>query len=112
MSKKPEQIIADWRGDAQVLRSRGHGHDADLLEKCADEMDAGLGGFLKWLSEGEAMLKSGRSKDYFRNHFAEWSALGLAELRNNARFFRNVIVPQRAHASAARLAGLRGERAG
>lgn len=110
--KSPEQVITDWRGDAQVLRSRGHGHDADLLEKCADEIGGALGGFLKWLTEGEAMLKSGRSKDYFRSHFAEWAALGLAELRNNQRFYRSVIVPQRAHASAAKLAGLRGERAG
>lgn len=110
--KSPEQVIADWRGDAQALRGRGHPHDADLLEKCADEMGGALGGFLKWLAESEAMLKSGRSKDYFRNHFAEWSALGLAKTEGRSRFYRNVIVPQRAHASAARMAGLRGERAG
>lgn len=109
--KAPEQIIADWRGDAQSLRSRGHGHDADLLEQCADEMQAALGGFLTWMSEPDARLKSGRSQDYFRDHFAEWQMLGLAKLEGKTRYFRSVIVPQRVHASAARLAGLRGEKA-
>jgi hypothetical protein len=112
MAKSPEQIIADWRGDAQALRARGHSHDADLLDQCADEMAGALGGFLAWLSEPDARLKSGRSIDYFRDHFAEWSSLGLAEMRGRTRYFRSVIVPQRAHASAARLAGMRGERAG
>jgi hypothetical protein len=110
--KQPEQVIADWRGHAQVLRARGHTRDADLLEQCAAEIDGSLGGFLKWMAEPDARLKSGRSKDYFRDHFAEWSVLGLAEMRGRTRYYRNVIVPQRAHASAAKAAGLRGERAG
>ena len=108
--KPPEQVIADWLGDAQVLRARGHIRDADLLERCASEMDVALGGFLKWISEPDARLKSGRSIDYFRDHFAEWSVLGLAELRGRTRYYRSVIVPQRVHASAARLAGERGEK--
>lgn len=110
--RPPEQIITDWRGDAQRLRVRGHSHDADLLEQCADEMQAALGGFLSWMSEPDARLKSGKSIDYFRDHFAEWSMLGLAETRGRTRYYRSVIVPQRVHASAARLAGQRGEKVG
>lgn len=108
--KTPEQVVADWRGDAAVLRSRGHVRDADLLETCADDIWRALAGFLEWLSEPDARLKSGRSQQYFRDHFTEWHALGLAELRGRTRYFRSVIVPQRSHISAARLAGLRGER--
>ena len=86
--------------------------DAELLETCADEMFTALFDYLEWLSEPDARLKSGRSRDYFRAHFAEWQALKMAEMRGRTRHFRSVIVPQRAHASAAKLAGFRGERAG
>lgn len=110
--RRPEQLLADWQGDAQVLRARGHTHDAEVLERCASEMQAALGPYLTWLSEPEARLKSGRGIAYFRSQFAQWTTLGLAELRGRQRYYRAAIVPQRAHASAARLAGLRGERAG
>lgn len=112
-SATPEQVITDWRGHAQVLRARGHGHDAALLEQCADEITTALGAFLVWVSEADAMLKSGRQIDYFRSRFAEWAAqsVPMAELRGRHRWYRSLIVPQRTHASAARMAGLRGEKA-
>ncbi len=32
-----EQLLADWRGDAAVLRRQGHARDAELIDRiCAD----------------------------------------------------------------------------
>ena len=106
----PETVLADWRGSAAVLRSRGHAHDAQILDQCADEMQAALGAYIVWISEPDAMLKSGRGVDYFRSRFPDWNAAGMAELRNGRRrWYRSLVVPQRTHASVARLAGLRGD---
>lgn len=112
-ARTPEQVIADWREHAKVLRMRGHAHDGDMLEKCADEITESMQPLLAWISEPDALLKSGRGVEYFRSRFPEWAsqALPLAELRGRQRWYRSIIVPQRAHASIARRAGLRGERA-
>lgn len=112
-TRTPEEVIADWRGSAQVLRARSHPHDAQLIEQCAEEITTAIRPLLTWLNEGEAMLRSGRKVDYFRTRFAEWASqpLPMAELRGRRRWYRALVVPQRVHVSAVKLAGLRGERA-
>lgn len=107
-----EQVLADWRGQAAVLRKRGHVHDAELLEQCAEEISntEPVRSALEWLSEGDARLKSGYGVEYFRSRFTAWRSAGLAELRGRRRFYRGIIVPQREHPSVARAAGFRGER--
>lgn len=112
-ARAPETVLADWRSHARILEARGHGHDAALLRQCADEIAPAIACLTDWMSEADARLKSGRGVDYFRTRFAEWvsAALPLAELRGRRRWYRAVVVPQRTHASAARLAGFRGDRA-
>lgn len=110
--KKPEDVLTDWREDAQVLRGRGHTRDAEALERCAEEIAASLAPFITWVSEPDAMLRSGRAVDFFRSRFGSWHSQGLAEMRGRTRYYRAAVIPLRAHPSVARLAGLRGERAG
>lgn len=109
--KTPEAVLTDWLGDAQVLRGRGHVRDAELLDRCAEEMKHALAPFLAWMSEADAMLRSGRGVEFFRSRFAGWQSQGLSEQRGRHRWYRAAVVPLRAHPSAARAAGLRGERA-
>lgn len=96
-----------------MLRRRGHSRDAELLESCADEISQAepVRALLTWLSESDCLLKSGYKTEYFRSRFGEWEAQGLAEKRGRRRYYRDIVCPQRKHASVARLHGLRGESA-
>jgi hypothetical protein len=110
MRRTLDETLATWAEDARVLERNGHRHDAQLIDRVLDSVREAARDYLTWLSESEAMLRSGRKVDFFRARFPEWASEGMAELRGRQRYYRQVIVPQRAHASAAYLAGLRGER--
>ncbi len=90
MSDEPrtlEQLLADWRGDAQALRRRGH--------------------YLRWLSEDDALLRSGRSHGWLRSQFPDWERAGHARREGRKRWYRMLVIPQRANTLAARAAGCR-----
>lgn len=102
-----EQVLADERGDAQVLRRNGHGRDADLAERICDKVAAAAEEYLRWLSEEDARLRSGWSVTRLRSHFGEWERQGHARRDGRRRLYRMLIVPQRANTLAARDAGRR-----
>ncbi len=102
-----EQVLADWRGDAQVLRRRGDVHLAEQLERCADEASAAAEDYIRWLTEDRARLRSGWSHARLRAHFPVWERQGHARRDGNRRLYRMLIVPQRANVFAAREAGRR-----
>ncbi len=39
----PTKLVATWRDDASILRLRGAGNIAEVLEGCANELEAALG---------------------------------------------------------------------
>jgi hypothetical protein len=101
-SLKPEQVIADWRGNAAVLRANGHKAQAESIEACCRDMATAFASYLDWLEESEAHARSGKSTDWLRGRFTEWEEQGLAEMRGRRRFYRRVIIPRRANLEAAR----------
>lgn len=105
--KDLEQVIADWRGDAAVLKSRGHTHDAKLLEDCADQAARSAEDYIRFLDEGSAQLRSGRSIEWLRTQFPKWESDGHARRVNGRRQYRKLIIPQRVNISAAREEGKR-----
>ena len=100
-----EQVLADARGDAQVLRRRGHGRDAELIEALCDQVAGAAEDYLRWISEEDAMLRSARSTEWLRGQFPEWERAGHARRVNGKRQYRQVIVPMRANVTAAAAAG-------
>jgi hypothetical protein len=110
MSDEPrplEQLLADWRGDAQVLRRRGHGHEAEQMERFAEAVATAAEDYLRWLSEDEALLRSGRSLGWLRSQFPEWQQAGHARRDGRTRWYRMLVIPQRANPLASRDAGRR-----
>ncbi len=110
MSDEPrtlEQLLADWHGDAQVLRRRGHDREADEMERCAEAVSRAAEDYLRWLSEDEALLRSGRSPGWLRSQFPEWERAGHARRDGRKRWYRMLVIPQRANTIAARAAGRR-----
>lgn len=110
MTETLEQVIADARGQAAVLRSHGHSTQAKSIEQLADDVSACMRAYLTMLSDSEAMLRSGWSLGRLRGKFAEWERAGFAVLDpRGKRRYRECIVPTRADRSSARLAGERGD---
>ena len=103
-----EQVLADLHEDLQALRRRGVALvPVEQLEHFADEIAQGAEDYLRWLSEDEALLRSGRSLGWLRKQFPEWEQAGHARREGRKRYFRMLVVPQRANALAAREAGRR-----
>lgn len=102
-----EQVLADARGDAARLRFHGHKAQADSLEAVCEAVAGAAEEYLRWLSEENACLRSGRSRKWIRARFPEWEAQGHARLRGRHREYRMVIVPKDANRIAAREAGRR-----
>ncbi len=100
-----EDVLADERGAAAVLRARGHPRDADLIEGVCERVARAAEPYLTWLSETDAKLRSGKSSDWLRSRFALWSSQGLARwspMNKRARQYRELIVPVRPHLDAVR----------
>ncbi|HEU4589024.1 MAG TPA: hypothetical protein VFS11_10265 [Gemmatimonadales bacterium] len=105
MTQEPqtlEHLLADWRGDAAVLRRQGMAERAALLEQHADAVRRVAEPWLRKLWEDEACLKSGHHPRWFKARHAEWEEMGLAGTEGRRRWYRDAIVPQRKHLSAAR----------
>lgn len=102
-----EQVLADWRESAQALRRTGHGPTADLVERIVRETESAAEEYLRWLSEEDAMLRSGKRRTWLRARFAEWERGGNARRDGRKRQYRMVIVPQGADTLGARDAGRR-----
>ena len=104
-------VLADFRGDAAVLRRAGHGRDADLLERVADQVSEAAEEWLLWLSETDAALRCGRSREWLRARFADWLRDGHARHTGKERQYRACVIPRRSNVSAARQAGIEAARA-
>lgn len=100
-----EQVLADARGDAAVLRRAGHTADAQLIERICDQVANAAEDYLRWLTEEDAALRSGRSLTWIRSRFSEWEREGHARRDGRRRLYRQVVIPQRANPTAAREAG-------
>lgn len=110
IGKRLEQVLADHRGEAQVLRANGHKAQADSIERVCEDVALAARDYLDWLDEDEAMLRSAKSRDFFRSRFPDWEAQGLAEWRKKRRYYRRIIVPRRANLEAARAQAARDAR--
>ncbi len=112
MATEPlEQVLADVRGEAQVLRKHQDNRTADVIDGIVDRVKAAAEDYITWVNESEANLASGRAIAWFRARYPEWADAGHARLNaKGQREYRLVVIPRRANISAAREAGRRGER--
>jgi len=101
-------VIADWRGDAAVLRRNGNAAGADILERCAREAAASAEEWLLWLSEGDAALRAGRSVSWVRGRFEQLRREGHArQTSKHTRIYRACAIQTKADVVGAAEAGRR-----
>jgi len=105
MPRTLEEVLADWSEQANVLRKRKHAAEADSIDEILGDVRAAAEDHLTWLSEREAMLRSGHSASWLRSRFSEWLGQGHARRERNTRYYRAVVIPQRTHPSAAAESG-------
>lgn len=99
-----EQVLADARSDAQVLRRKGVTQvPVDVLEELCEGVRSAALPFITWLSEVEAVLYTGKSRAWLRQRYARWEGDGHARhapTNSRERQYRLVILPQREDLSA------------
>jgi hypothetical protein len=101
-----EQVIADSREEAAVLRKAGNGGQADYVERMLDAIAAAAEDYTTWINEADAMIKSGLAERTLRRRFRELQDCGLA--RHNGRGvreYRACAVPPRPNVQNARARG-------
>jgi hypothetical protein len=106
-----ERVLADFREEAAVLRRRGHSVQADTIESVCTAVGESAIDFVTWISEAEAMMRSGRGADYFKARRQLWAEDGLAEQRGRTWYYRRCVVERRKLASITRAEARRGKTA-
>ena len=116
--KQLEQVLADALGELPVLRKHGQNALADAIEQLCQEVADATEDYRRWLSEGDAMIRSGKGRYWLRARFGDWARNDLARWspkNARAREYRALIVPQRSDLERLRAdakAAARGEREG
>lgn len=103
--KELSDVLDAWRSDAAVLRRAGHETEAVMCERMAGEVEASAEEWVTFVTEADAMLRSGRSAAWHRGRFAEWERDGHARIRSKLRYYRLAIIPRRYDITDARAAG-------
>ncbi len=91
-------VLAHWRADAAALRRTGDARTAELLERCATEAETSAEEWLTWLSEADAILRSGHAKPWFVARREAWRRDGHARQVGRHKWtYRATIIPRRAN---------------
>ena len=95
-----EEVLESYQLDAKVLRRHGHAATADLLERVRRQVEEAAGEWLTFLSETDAMLKSGHAQKWFVGRRRAWLAQGHARKSGGHWQYRACVVPSRPHGEA------------
>jgi hypothetical protein len=107
MTRTLDEVLADHREEAAVLRKHKQFSTAEAIERICDEVAVQTEEWRRFLSEGEAILRSGHTREWLRSRFPGWEQNGHARRNGTQRQYRMCVVPARANTSAAYEAGRR-----
>lgn len=103
MAETLEQVLVDLKSDVPVLRRHGATVSLDEYDAAIARVARAAEPFTTWLSEGDAILKSGHRVEWFRSRRERWAALGHARQGRGGKWeYRDCIVPQRVDLDAVR----------
>ncbi|MGN6109519.1 MAG: hypothetical protein ACTHU0_30710 [Kofleriaceae bacterium] len=103
------QVLADARGEAAVLRRRGHRTEADAIDELCEKVQAAAEDYLHFIPEAEALLRGAKRAWLLRNRLG-WQQDGHARRVAGKWEYRAILLPRATPASIARQAALQGER--
>lgn len=91
-----ETLLADIQSEGSVLRRNDGKFTVDRVEEFVRDLKASLAEFLTFVSEAEAIVRSGHREPWFRQRFAEWERQGQARWdprHKTRRQYRLIVVP-------------------
>lgn len=96
------QLVAEIRDHAAVLEHTGNTGQAQYLAHVAERLKDAAEDYTTWISEQNALLRSGWTERTMRRRFAELQECGLARWHDGKREFLVCAVPPRADIEGAR----------
>lgn len=99
-----ETVLAMWRAKAATLEELRHEREAALIVQILGEVESSAEDYLRWVSEADAMLHSGKGRAFLRGRFPAWEREGHARwnpTRPRERQYRLLVLPRRANADRA-----------
>jgi hypothetical protein len=105
MAEQLEQVLADYREEAAVLRRAGNTGQADYVDRVLDAVAAAAEDYIRWLEESDAILKSGLAPRTLHRRFRELVDCGLARWTAGRRQYRSCAIPPRPNLAEARARG-------
>lgn len=106
MTETLEQVLIDVREDVRGIGTKTDAVKVDYVHSILDRINEAAEDFTVWLSEADAMLKSGLSERTLRRRFREMVDCGTARYaKNGGREFLAKCIPQRPNLTAARARG-------
>ena len=98
-------LLGEAMNQAAILRLHGQPGQATTLETFRNQVSEALADWLDWLTEEEAMTRSGKGVTWLRSRFGEWASVGLGKWSGKGQRAKRVycrgVVPQRANVDAA-----------
>jgi len=106
-SPELEQVLADAREEAAVLRSHSHKAQAESIERVCAAVAEAMPDYLHWMTEAEAELYTGLKTAALRARFHALEERGLAKWDHDRRrrMYRRIGLEHRGNAEAAKQAG-------
>lgn len=112
MSESLEQVLIDAREELNGIAVGSSAVKIEYVDALIDRVREAADPFITWLSESDAMLKSGLSERTLRRRFREMLDCGTARHgRNGAREYLAKCIPPRPNLAAARARGRGGKAA-
>lgn len=106
-----EEVLADARGELPVLQKRNGVWTAKDVEEFVDRVAAATEEWTTWLSEGDAVVRSGYAAATLRARFESLRRDNNARLVGRARQYRACAIPRRANVIDAAARGREAARA-
>lgn len=95
------QLLADVREEATILEANHAAMSVARVRQLVADVERAAEEWLTWLSEGDAMVRTGYSVPWLRARFDAWARDGHARLVGRARQYRACVLPRRANTQAA-----------
>lgn len=99
------QLLADVREEATILEANHAAMSVARVRQLLTDVEAAAEEWLLWLSEGDAMVRTGFSAAWLRARFDAWAREGHARLAGRARQYRACVLPRRANTEQAAAKG-------
>lgn len=96
-----ETVLADMASDADALDRTGNVKQGEYLRASITRIRQAAEEWLTWLSEPEALIRSGFKLDWLRGRFETLRREGHARLVGRNRQYRQCAIPRKANTVSA-----------